>query len=84
MLKMSVNILKIMWFNVAYWSVIVNKRQCLVYFSKQWRFFISIMDMSVIALIFCSSDGYTFVDGYTHVGKVMKNNVTSLLIDPIV
>ena len=29
-------------------------------------------------------DGYTFVDGYTHVGKVMKNNVTSLLIDPIV
>ena len=29
-------------------------------------------------------DGYTFVDGYTHVGKVMKNNVISLLIDPIV
>ena len=29
-------------------------------------------------------DGYTFVDGYTHVGKVMKDNVTSLLIDPLV
>ena len=29
-------------------------------------------------------DVYTFVDGYTHVEKVMKNNVTSLLIDPMV
>ena len=27
---------------------------------------------------------YTGGDGYTHVGKVMKNNVASLLIHPIV
>lgn len=35
-------------------------------------------------LLHKGEDGYTFVDGYTHVGEAVKSYIKSVLIDPIV